>query len=105
MYDDDFQGITYRYFNSGPISEEEEGTYADTSAQIKQKYIMWNHGLAEVFTSLAEAGLKVDEFEEFDYSPYPAFTGTKEFESGKFQIEKFGNKLPLVYAMTARKQE
>lgn len=105
MYDDDFKGIAYRYFNSGPISEEEEGTYADTSAPIKQKYIMWNHGLAEVFTSLTEAGLIVEKFQEFDYSPYPAFAGVKEYEPGKFQIEKFGNKVPLVYAMVASKPE
>lgn len=105
MFDDDFQGITYRYFNSGPISEEEEGTYADTTAPIKQKYIMWNHGLAEVFTSLSRAGLRVDIFQEFDYSPYPAFAGVEEFQKGKFRIEKFENNMPLVYAMVATKHE
>jgi SAM-dependent methyltransferase len=51
MYDDDFSKVGYNYFNTGPIVENESGTYADRDAAIQQDYIMWNHGLAEVFTA------------------------------------------------------
>ena len=41
MFDDNFNKIKYNYFNTGPIVENEEGTYADKNAPISQDYIMW----------------------------------------------------------------
>jgi SAM-dependent methyltransferase len=103
MFDNDFDIIGYRYFNSGPIIETESGTYADTSAAIEQQYITWNHGIGEVFSALIQAGLRITSFQEYDYSPYNCFKGTVEPEPGRFQIEKLGNRIPMVYSLTAEK--
>lgn len=103
MFDNDFNSVGYRYFNSGPIVETENGTYADRSAEINQQYITWNHGTAEVLSSLLNAGLQITSFSEYDYSPYNCFNGTVEVESGKFRIEKLGDKIPMVFALTATK--
>ena len=103
MFDNDFDTIGYRYFNSGPIIETEAGTYADTSAAIEQQYITWNHGIGEVFSALIQTGLRITSFQEFDYSPYNCFKGTVEPEPGRFQIEKLGNRIPMVYALVAEK--
>lgn len=48
MFDDDFEGVKYSYFNENPIIETFEGTYADQSADLVQEYLMWNHSLADV---------------------------------------------------------
>ncbi len=104
MFDDDFNEVKYRYFKSEPIEETEEGTYADTSAPIKTKYVSWNHSLGEVFRALQKAGLSVNFFNEYDYSPYPCFKDTVEVEKGKHRIEKMGDKIPLVYALKAVKE-
>jgi len=48
MFDDDFEGVKYSYFNKNPIIETFEGTYADRSADLVQEYVMWNHSLADV---------------------------------------------------------
>jgi len=104
MFDDDFDGVKYNYFNEKPIVETYEGTYADPSANIVQKYVMWNHSLAEVLQSLIDNNLKIDQFKEFDWSPYPCFRHVQEFEKGKWRISMFGNKLPLVFAIGAQKK-
>lgn len=103
MYDNDFTKIEYSYFKADPIKEIEEGTYADTSAPIKTETITWNHSLGEVFTALLKNNMKIISFEEFNYSPYNSFRDMEVIEEKKFIIKKFGNKIPLVYALKAMK--
>ncbi len=52
MFDNEFSKVDYNYFNSGPIVETETGTYANRDADLTLEYVMWNHGLGEVITSL-----------------------------------------------------
>jgi SAM-dependent methyltransferase len=103
MMDDGFTSISYDYFNTGPILESETGTYADRKADIQQDYVMWNHGLGEVMGSLKKHGLNLDDFKEFDYSPYNCFQGMVEFEPGKFRIGHLKKKIPMVYGFVACK--
>ncbi len=104
MFDDDFEHIIYRYFNTVPIIENETGTYADKNAEIQPKSITWNHALSEVVSSLIENNLQITTLKELDYSPYDCFSHTEEFESGKFRIKHLGNKIPMVYALEAKKK-
>ncbi len=103
MFDNDFKSVAYRYFTSEPIVEIEYGTYADKEAPIQNECVTWNHGLAEVVTSLLNQNLEIKRFEEYDYSPYNCFSSTEEFEPGKFRIQQFGDKIPMVYALEAKK--
>lgn len=104
MFDDDFEKIGYRYFNTGAIIETENGTYADKNAQITQEYVMWNHSLSEVVNSLVKNGLCITQLDEFDYSPYNCFKGTIEFEKNKYRIEHLEDKIPMVFALAAVKK-
>ncbi|SFP71351.1 class I SAM-dependent methyltransferase [Hymenobacter arizonensis] len=103
MFNDDFDSIAYNYFNTGPIVEEEAGTYADRDAPINQKNVTWNHGLGEVMTSLLSNNLAIKLFQEFNYSPYACFKHTVEFEPNKFRIKNLDDKIPMVYALVATK--
>lgn len=104
MFDDHFEKVGYNYFNTGPIIESENGTYADKSAAIHQEYVMWNHSLSEVFTSLINNGLNVSQFAEYDYSPYNCFNHAISFEPKKFRISHLDNKIPMVYSIVAIKK-
>ena len=104
MFDDNFENIKYNYFNSGAIIESESGTYADKTAEITQDYVMWNHSLSEVINNLIKNGLEITTFEEFDYSPYNCFNKTIEFEPKKYRISHLDNKIPMVYALVAKKK-
>lgn len=99
MFDNDFNEVFYNYFKSEPILEEETGTYADRTAEVAYKTITWNHSLSEVFQSLLKQNIKIKYFKEFDYSNYNCFSHTEEFETGKFRIQKFGNKIPMMYGI------
>lgn len=103
MFDNDFETVAYRYFQDEAIIEVESGTYADKKADIEIQSVTWNHSLSEVLQSLLKAGLKLDSFEEFDYSPYNCLNGMIEVMPNRYQIEKMGNKLPLVYALKMTK--
>ncbi len=104
MFDDDFENIKYRYFNSGAIIETENGTYANRDAQITQEYVCWNHAMSEVVNSLIKNGLNIDSLNEFDHSPYNCFNKTAEIEPGKYRIEHLDNKIPMVYSIKAIKR-
>lgn len=101
MFDDAFSKVSYDYFNTGQIKETLEGTYTDGSANLQLEYVGWNHDLGEVLTSLLAAELQVEAFKEFDYSPYPCFENTVEFEPGKYRIKSLEKLIPMVYALKA----
>jgi len=103
MFDDQFTKVGYNYFNKGAIVEEIAGSYTDRDAPIVNDYVMWNHGLAEVMSALIRNSLRIDSFNEYDYSPYDCFFGTEEFEPGKFRIQHIGNQIPMVYSIAATK--
>lgn len=103
MYDNDFAAVFYSYFNVEPIIEDESGTYAEKEAALSSKTIGWNHPISEILNSLIKSGLELNNFNEYDYSPYNCFSDMEEFESNKFRIKQFGNKIPMVYSIKATK--
>jgi SAM-dependent methyltransferase len=103
MFDNDFNKVAYSYFNTGPIVETEQGTYADREADFTREYAGWNHGIGEVLNSLLSAGLQVSRLNEYNYSPYNCFKNMVETEPGKFTIDLLGDKIPMVYAIVACK--
>ena len=68
-------------------------------------YVTWNHPTSAVLTSLIDANLEIQQFEEYDWSPYARFQHNEEFEKGKYRIPQYGNKIPHVYSLTAVKKE
>ncbi|MEZ4910012.1 MAG: class I SAM-dependent methyltransferase [Saprospiraceae bacterium] len=104
MYDNDFNDIMYSYFNVSPIIEETEGTYAQTDAPIKNQSINWNHALCEVITAILASNMDLKSFQEFPYSPYNCFSNMENIERNKYVLSRFGDKIPMVYALTATKK-
>ncbi len=104
MFDDYFKTVAYNYFNTGPIVETENGTYADPEAPISSEYIGWNHSIGEVLNNLISNGLEINSFTEFDYSPYNCFKETIETEPKKYRIKHLHNNIPMVYALAATKK-
>lgn len=105
IWDNNFEKIEYSYFKGDAIIENYEGTYADKTSEIAQTDITWNHSLDEVIQNILKQNLQLDSFQEFNYSPYQCLNGMVETEKGQYIIEKFGNKVPLVYAISATKKD
>ena len=102
MFDDNFTHVAYNYFQEDPIIEEVSGSYADKEIQITDTTITWNHGLSEVFQALQNAGLTIDHFSEYPFSPYDCLNDLIEVEPNRFQVKHLVNKIPMVYALTAQ---
>jgi SAM-dependent methyltransferase len=105
MFDPHFKDIQYSYFNAGAIRETESGTYADRSADVQIETVTWNHSLGEVLGSLLQAGLSINSFEEFDYSPYNCILETIKIAPRKYRISHLGSKIPMVYALSCSNKQ
>lgn len=104
IYDNDFQAITYNYFNVEEIKEELTGTYGDRDADISYSTTTWNHPTSEVLNSLIDSGITIENFNEYNYSPYNCFNHTIKIADNKYQIERFGDKIPMVFSILGKKQ-
>lgn len=93
--------IKHGYMQKETIYEEYEGTYANTSSKMISKEYGWNHGLGEVVTSLANAGLRVEYLNEYDESPYNVLPELKKTDSEMYVTK---DKLyPLIFEIKAIK--
>jgi len=103
MFDDEFTHIKYAYNNQEAIVTENQGTYTDRNADIKGKEYNWNHSISDILNALIAAGLKLEFFNEYMYSPYPCFRYITEYEKGKWHIKGMEGKIPMIYSLKAIK--
>jgi 2-polyprenyl-3-methyl-5-hydroxy-6-metoxy-1,4-benzoquinol methylase len=99
-FDNDLQNIEYDYFNSVPIIEEIDGTYADRNAPIKTRTISWNHGIGEILNTLIRSGITIQEFSELDYSPFNCFANMNKIAVDKFVFAHIPKSIPILYRIT-----
>lgn len=93
----------YSYF---PVSEpdvEDEGTYTENCDGTKSKVLTWAHSLSEVMNALISAGLSIEHFEEYPYSPYNCFEGLEYISGQGYQMLYKGQQVPVIYSIKARK--
>jgi SAM-dependent methyltransferase len=104
MYDQGFEKITYSYFNTGPIAEQTNGTYADRSADLSHWEYGWNHSLSEIINALLRQGLRLEFLHEFPYSPYKCFNNLEQREDGNWRVKHLPDKLPMLFSLKAVKE-
>lgn len=100
--DASYTKITYSYFNIEPIIETLTSSYTDGDTHKPLACYTWNHPLSEVFQALMKNGLLIEDFQEYNTSPYNCFPNTVAVEGG-YQIKSMENKLPMVYSIVAKK--
>jgi len=105
MLDTNFEKIHYPYFHSEePIEELVKGSYADDNSDIELVEYGWNHPISDVINALIDNKLTIESLKEYDYSPYDCFPNMEKIDRGKYVFKNFGNKLPLVYSLSALKK-
>lgn len=104
VFDDEFTGIQYNYFNTETIEEEMSGSYADREADITYETVSWNHSIGEILNNLINQGVEIKSFDEFDYSPYNCFKNMVKIEEDKYRIKSVGDKLPMVFGLEGIKK-
>ncbi len=93
--------LRYGYQQKEVIYEEYKGTYADPNSEMISKEYAWNHGLGEVVSSLAEAGLTIKFLKEHNPAPYEVLPDLIKNENQMFETR---DKLyPLIFEIKAIK--
>ncbi len=93
----------HSYFPQNQPDIDEEGTYTENCDGEKLTTVTWGHSLSEVITALISAGLSIESFKEYPYSPYNCFDGLEYVNNKGYQLLRDGKQVPLVYSITARK--
>lgn len=93
------------YFKSQPLETAADSSYTDNSevANKNLKYVEWHHSLSEVLNSLITNGLQIEFLNEFPYQVYNCFPNLTENEKGKWVSNKYGEKIPHMYSVRAKK--
>ena len=99
--------IAYPYFMGEALKFENDHSYADPKAVLKNKTeYSWNHPFSEILGSLLSAGLSIEFFHEFPYCGWAAFPDMELSSDGwyRFKDERKRSLLPLMFSLKAIKK-
>ncbi len=94
--------LTYPYWEHGnPLAFPTAGSYADPSAHVRTEVEYgWDHGLGEIVTALADAGLRIEALRE-----YPFLNWKLDFlvpdGQGRYVLPPGDGELPLMLSILA----
>lgn len=102
--DDDELVIRFPYFNQAdPLLFSEEVSYAGDGVLTSPQEYVWNHGIAEVLQALIDAGLRIDQIEEYDALEWPVGPANQLGDDGQFRLAEGRERLPLMWSVLATK--
>lgn len=94
----------YSYLSKDKPDIEEEGTYTENCDGSKSTTVTWSHPASEVINSLIGAGLSIESFCEYPFSPYNCFENLEFVENRGYQMLYKGQQVPLIYSIKAIKK-
>jgi SAM-dependent methyltransferase len=95
--------VSKSYFDPGPKMYDEPGTYADLSAKTtNNRSVEWQHGIGEVVTALADAGLRIELLREHEFTLSPRWPFLERGDDRIYRMASDVPALPLMYSIRAR---
>lgn len=93
----------HSYFDSGPIEETKDGSYADRTAVLQNKTSYeWQHSMSDIVNALTGAGLRIDFLHEFPFCMFPWLPSMVEGEDGWFHVPG-QDRVPFLFSLKASK--
>ncbi|MEU5992576.1 class I SAM-dependent methyltransferase [Spirillospora sp. NPDC047418] len=105
--DEEGRTVTYDYFAEGPQiwDEPDAGSYADPQASVQHtRSVEFVHGLGEVVTALAGAGLRIDSLREHDHTLWQRYAALERHGTA-YRLPEGRPRVPLMYSLRATKPE
>lgn len=112
VFGDDDLTIEHDYFHDPEgvsFDDDEQGSYADLSAKTSHNATReWAHSLADVVGAVLGAGLRLEHFNEHDYTLFPRWphleVDRETLGAGEVYRQPEGApRVPLMYSLRARK--
>jgi SAM-dependent methyltransferase len=99
---DDTQGmnIVLDYFADQPWVEDYPYTYTDGPALTHTRSVQFQHGLGQVVTALADAGLRIEFLNEHDFDCYRRFRSL-EHRGGQYRFPAGHPLIPMMFSLRA----
>ena len=95
--------LAYPYWeHAEPLTFEVHGSYADLAADVHgMTEYGWNHGLGEIVTALADAGLRIDSLREYPFVGWEMDVLVKGAD-GRYRLPgDLDGRLPLFFSIKA----
>lgn len=89
------------YFDAAPQVEDYPYTYTDGPALEHTRQVEFQHGLGEILTSLAEAGLRIEFVHEYDFELFQRFDSLQRQEDGTYRLPPRQPRVPMMYSLRA----
>jgi SAM-dependent methyltransferase len=96
--------VVRSYFLEGPQQWDNPHDYAEPTVVLKARQSNeWQHGIGDVVTALATAGLRIDFLHEHDRLVWPGIPGMVRQDGDYFAAPEGEPRLPFAYSISARK--
>lgn len=106
LFEERVDGLDYPYFGGErPLRCAVQGSYADPDADFSHDSYQWIHPLSETLGALLAAGLRLETFREYPFSPYGCFPFTREVHPGRWELPEPPGGLPLAFGVVAARPE
>ena len=101
---DDAQGTTVErdYFDEQPQVEDYPYTYTDGPALTHNRSVEFQHGLGQVVTALAAAGLRIEFLNEHDFDCFQRFRSLQRHGS-QYRFPAGHPRVPMMFSLRARR--
>jgi len=98
--------MAYPYFETDGVPFSEPETYVSQAEPLDSPDIVhFNHGLAEIFNAVWDAGMEITSFDEHDSVPWNALGDAMEHVGGgEYRLVQRPERLPASYTLRARKR-
>ncbi|WP_238335288.1 class I SAM-dependent methyltransferase [Kribbella amoyensis] len=87
----------------GPIAHDSDVTYTGDVVPGRQRSYEWMHGLGELVTTLAAAGLRIDVLRESEVLQWPRWPSMVQTPEGWWRLPDEAPRIPLLFALKATK--
>jgi len=93
--------VTRDYFDRGPIVDDYPFSYTDGPALEHTTEVEFQHGLGEIITALAEAGLRIEFVHEWDFEVFGRFEVLQRRDDGIYRLPAGQPRVPMLYSLRA----
>ena len=97
--------LKFDYFHkSEPMEFTAEGSYASSDSHMKpHKEYEWKHSISDILNSLIQAGLKIEFFNEYPFTPMGMVSFSEKDSNGYYRLTNQKAEIPLMFTLKALK--